>query len=189
MSKVRINRAEIARMTGEIQREFDKHPIRVPVTADKPIIAGHDPHATCQYGHQQPVGPTYHYHGPVFLGSAEGAQIAWNNKEVHQSQQRTEQVTPGYEAIAAAVAKVLEGLPASGLSDEEVTDATDAGEAILQEIVKPQPDRSKLRRALATLRGFLYPIATGAVKGTAAGAASGAEEWARIAVQHLGHSF
>lgn len=189
MRRVHINGAEIERMTREIQQEFDKHPIRVPVTADMPNVSGQGVHATFQDGQQQPVGPTYHYHGPVFLGSADGSQIAWNNGEVHQSQQGSEQITPGYEVVAAAVAKVLEGIPASGLSDEEATDATHAGEEILHEVVKPQPDRGKLRRALAALKGFLYPIATGAVRGTAAGCASGTEEWARVAIEHLGHPF
>jgi hypothetical protein len=61
-----------------MQREFDKHPIRVPVEADPSTVA--------VAGGQT----TINYNGPVIHGDATGAQLAWGNDVVTQSQNRAE---------------------------------------------------------------------------------------------------
>ena len=70
-------------MMRDIQREFDKHRIRVPIETERPQV----PNGT-------PVGNTI-YNGPVIHGSADGARLAWNNQTVDQTQNHTEQVAPG----------------------------------------------------------------------------------------------
>ena len=130
-----VNRQEIARLTREIQREFDRHPIRVPVQADLPgspagLVAG-----------------TTIYNGPMIHGSADGAQLAWGNETVYQTQGRTESIAPGFEAIAQAVAKTLERLPAAGLAQDDLQDAEAAARDVLAEVTKQEPNRGKIRRA------------------------------------------
>ena len=63
MAKVSINRAGIAQMMREIQREFDKHPIKVPVDSDR-----------------LSTGTTTIFNGPVIHGDANGAQLAWGTR-------------------------------------------------------------------------------------------------------------
>ena len=84
MAKVSINRAGIAQMMREIQREFDKHPVKVPVESDR-----------------LSTGTTTIFNGPVLHGDANGAQLAWGNETV--TQHREEQVAPGYEILAQAL--------------------------------------------------------------------------------------
>jgi hypothetical protein len=76
-------------MTREIQREFDKHQIRVPVQAEPPAPPS-----------GPAIGGTTIFNSPVIDGSADGAQLAWGNDTVHQVQNRTEQIAPGFEAVA-----------------------------------------------------------------------------------------
>jgi hypothetical protein len=174
MARVSINKREIARMMRDIQREFDKHPIRVDVKTDGPVIRG-----------GVPAGNTTIYNGPVIHGSADGAQLAWGNQTVRQAQNRTEQVAPGFEAIAQAVVSTLKGLSAVGLAEDDQQDAEAAANEVLDEVTQPTPDRGKIRRALVALKGFLAPVASGLVTGST----EGAQEWARTAVEQLGTPF
>jgi hypothetical protein len=172
MADVTINKREIARMMSDIQREFDKHPIRVPVRTDTPSLpAG----ATAAH--------TTIYNGPVIHGNADGAQLAWGNQTVVQHQ--TQQVAPGFETIAQAVVSTLKQLPAAGLAEEDRQDAEAEANAVLSEVTQAEPDRGKIRRALAALRGFLAPVAMGLVTG----GAEGAHEWAKTAIEQLGRPF
>lgn len=159
-------------MMREIQREFDKHPIRVPIQAHLPQ-AGLVPGTTI-------------YNGPVIHGSADGAQLAWGNETVQQTQGRSEQIAPGFEAMAQAVAKTLERLPDAGLAQDDLHDAEAAARDVLAEVTKPVPDRGKIRRALSSLKGFLAPIAIGLAAGAVEG---GAHEWARVAIEQLSRPF
>lgn len=173
-SGFKINKQGIAQMAKEIEREFAKHPIRVPVEGE--------PSASLS----ERFGSTTVYNGPVILGSADGAQLAWGNQTVHQTQQqRTETIAPGFEAITQAVVSTLEQLPAAGLPEEDLREAEAAADEVLTEVTQPEPDRGRIRRALVVLRGFLAPVATG----LAAGAGAGAEDWARTAIEQLGVPF
>ena len=129
-----------------MQREFDKHPIRVPVEVDDPELP-----AMARFG-------TTIYNGPVIHGDANGAQLAWGNETISQTaMNRTEQITPGFEAIAQAVVRTLEQLPAVGLPEEDQQDAEIAANEVLVEATQPQPDRGKMRRALTALKGRTTP--------------------------------
>lgn len=163
MTGFEIHHDVIAQMMQEIRQSFDQHPIRVPVEADRPI------------------GGTTVYNGPVILGDANGARLAWGNRDVDQSQTDTQQITPGFEPIAQAVARVLEGLPNVGLSEQDQQDAQDAAEEVLAEVTEPSPNQGKIRRALASLKFLLTPIATG----IATGVRQGAQEFAKTAIEHL----
>lgn len=121
--------------------------------------------------------------GPVFNGAVSGAQFAWNNHHVTQNQQNNNStVAPGYEALATLVTDLLRQLPQAGLADRDREDAEIAAREVLAEVTRPDaPEESRLRRALAMLRGALAPVATGVVAGTAAGA----QDWARTAIESL----
>src|SRR3984885_15666470 len=99
-----------------IQQEFDKHQIRIPVEADGTPIHG----------------------SPVINVFGDRAQLAWGNQTVSQSQADSP-IAPGFEAIAQAVASVLNQLPAAGLTAENLQDAEDAATEVLAEVTKAQP--------------------------------------------------
>jgi len=170
-SRVTINKAEIARMMRDIQCEFDRHQIRVPINADTPNLPA--------------AGTTNVYNGPVFHGDANGAQLAWNNAMANQTQNQVEQITPGYEALALAVTKTLERIADVGLTEDDRVEAESVATEILHEVTQPEPSPGRIRRGLAALKGFLMPIAYGAQ----AGAAEEARELARTAIDHLGSAF
>jgi len=163
MASVSINKAAIAKMMRDIQREFDKHPINVAVQADGSL----------------PAGSTTIYNGPVIHGDANGAQLAWGNDTV--TQHRQEQVAPGYEVLAQALVSTLQQLPAAGLPAADQEDAEAAAREALHALTQGEPDRGVVRRGVAALKGHLALLATGMV----VGAEQGAQEWAKTAVQHL----
>jgi hypothetical protein len=154
MSEDGIDGEAIAKLMAGIQREFDKHQIHVPVEADANAI------------HSTPVINVY----------GDRAQLAWGNQTVTQTQ-ADHQIAPGFEAIAQAVASVLEQLPATGLAGQDLQDAEDTATEVLAEVAKAQPDRGKVRRALSALKWIITPLLSGASEGI--------QEWARTAVQHL----
>ncbi|PRX52606.1 hypothetical protein B0I32_1313 [Nonomuraea fuscirosea] len=173
-TKVTINKQGIARMAREIQKEFDKHPITVAINVDEPDL----PTGFAVQGHT-----TINY-GPVIHGSADSAQLAWNNSgTVNQAQNFGEQqIAPGFELLAQALISTREGLTGLGLADEDLADAQTAADDALAEVTQSEPDRGKLRRAVAALKGLLAPIATGLT----AGASEGAQGFARTAIEQLG---
>jgi hypothetical protein len=172
-SGFKINKQGIRQMMREIQREVDKHPITTRVEADTPGISA---------GAGSILGSGNVFHGPVIHGDVNGAQLAWGNASVIQSQSESRQIAPGFEAIAQAAVDALQQLPTMGVSDEDIEDASAIGEEILNEVVQEEPDRRKIRRAVAALKGYFAPIATGAI---AAGAAAGSEDAARAVIERL----
>lgn len=172
LAKVTINKRGIARMMRDVQKEFDKHPIQVPIQADPQINPG---------GHPTP-GTTI-YNGPVFHGNADGAQLAWNNSgEINQQVSHGDQVAPGFEPLAQAVALVMQGLATVELADDDRRDAEEAAAEIVTEVTTDQPDPGKIRRAVKVLKGVLAPIGAG----VAGAATAESQEWARTAIDQLG---
>lgn len=172
-SEFSINRRGIEQFTREIQREFDKHPIRVPVEVDEEGVA---PVATAA---------STNYYGPVINVHGDRAQLAWGNESVIQNQAVSEQIAPGFEAIAQAVVSTLRELAGAGLAAEDEQAAEGVAQEVLAEVVKEDPDRGVVRRGVAMLKGLLSPVALRMT----AGAADGAEEWARTAIEQLGNPF
>lgn len=161
-TKVTINKQGIARMMRDIQKEFDKHPIKVPININGPDLR-------TSYAVQ---GHTTINYGPVIHGSADGAQLVWNsNGTVNQTQNPGEQrIAPGLELLAQALVSTREGLASLGLADEDLVEAQSAANSALAEVTEAEPDRGRLRRAVTALKGVLAPIATGLTAGASEGA-------------------
>ena len=166
-----INKRGIERFTRELQREFDKHPIRVDVRTGLPELP------------DMSYGATVTYNGPVIFGSADGAQLAWNNGVVCQSRTgESQQIAEGFEALANLVAEILRQLPATGLDNERPGSCSrKAGNEILVQLTQPSPEPGKIKRAAATLRGVLVPLAIAAETGVA----QAVTDWAKAAIEHL----
>jgi len=144
----KINRQGIQQITRELEREFARHPVRVPIEADPSDVTW------------APAVTVNNYHGPVVTVTGDHAQLAWNNDTVNQTQDRVEQIAPGYEDLARTLTDMLANLTVLGLGDDEA-DARDNAEDVLNEIVKETPDASVIKRGLTMVKGLLAPIATG----------------------------
>jgi len=97
VSGFKINREGIWRMSREIEREFAKHPIRVPIQAEPQGTTWPLPSSTT----------VNNYHAPVATANGDGTQLAWNSGSVHQSHEPVEQVAPGYEDLAHIITDLL----------------------------------------------------------------------------------
>lgn len=148
-SGFKINKQRIRQMTREIEREFAKNPVRIPLEADAS-------------GLQLPPATTVNnYHGPVVTVTGDNAQLAWNNRDVSQTQSNIEQVAPGYEALADLVTRFLASLPTLNFDPEDEAEAHAASDTVLREVVKAKPDRGVVKRSITILKGLLAPIASG----------------------------
>jgi TPR repeat protein len=97
--------------------------------------------------------------GPVIYGDANGAQLAWNNHgDVAQNRNEVQQIAPGFEPLAQAVADLLKQLPTFGLDANTRQEVEEVADEVLAEVVQTEPEPRKLRRAVAALKGFLMPI-------------------------------
>ncbi|MEU0962642.1 hypothetical protein ACIBSS_33625 [Micromonospora aurantiaca] len=107
---------------------------------------------------QKGYGPTIN-HGPVFHGVSQGGQFAWGNHDVTQQQNIAQQVSPEFQPLAEAVLTILQQLPGYGLTPQDQQDIETAANDVLAEVQQEQPEPGKLRRGIAMLKGFLFPIA------------------------------
>jgi hypothetical protein len=106
---------------------------------------------------QKGYGPTIN-HGPVFHGASQGGQFAWGNRDVTQQQTIAQQVAPEFQPLTEAVVTILQQLPSYGLTAQDQQDIEVAANEVLAEVQQEQPEPGKLRRGVAMLKGFLFPI-------------------------------
>lgn len=160
----KINKQGIRKMTRDIEREFAKNPVKVPLEADSGSVS-------------LPAATTVHnYHGPVVTVSGDHTQIAWGNEEVQQLQNRVEQVAPGYEELARLVADLLANLPTFSLNEADEAEIRDNAETVLNEVVKVEPDQGVIKRGLTMLKGILAPVGAGLGKAVTEESAEAARE-------------
>lgn len=171
-SGFKINKQGIRQMTREIEREFAKNPVRVPLQADSTGV------------HLPPATTVNNYNGPVVTITGDHAQVAWNNHDVTQSRETTEQVAPGYEELADLVTRLLASLPSLTLDPDDDTEALATSETILREVVKTEPDRGIVKRGVTMLKGLLAPVSSGVSKAVTQESA----DLARQMIESLGNA-
>ncbi|MGA5537350.1 hypothetical protein [Mycolicibacterium nivoides] len=148
-SGFKINKQGIRQMTREIEREFAKNPVRVPLEVDASGV------------HLPPATTVTNYNGPIVTVTGDHAQLAWNNREVAQAQLSAEQVAPGYEVLADLVTRLLASTARFGLDSGDEVEVRVNSDAILREVVKSEPDEGVIKRGVTMLKGLLAPIASG----------------------------
>lgn len=167
----KLNKPGINSMMKEIQREFDKHPIHIPVNADSPGL--------------KIVGDTYN--APVINVQGDNTQIAWDNKNVNQTNSiSTDNITPGYEPLSQAVVSILKEIRSSGLDAQEIEEVERSGHEILAEVIKEQPDQGVIKRAATYMKGLLAPLVTRSAESAAEGLGDGVYDWASTGIEALG---
>ncbi|MEH1017816.1 hypothetical protein V6U90_32730 [Micromonospora sp. CPCC 206060] len=140
-------------------RDELRGPVRAEITTDGiDCVTDWESNVAAYLRDQRGYGPTIN-HGPVFHGNAQGGQWAWDNRDVVQHQDISQQVAPELYPLAEAVAAILKQLPAYGLNPREQQDIEDAANEVLAEVQQDQPEPGKLRRLATTVKGFLFPIA------------------------------
>lgn len=168
-----IDRRAIAKFQKDLQREFDKRPIKIAIDADAEFAD--------RPGKQSVVN---HYHAPIVTVNGDQAQLAWGDGAVTQTQKRVSQIADGYEDIARIVAEVLAKLDVLQLNAEDNYDVRKSAETVLGEVVKAEPDRSAIRRGVTMLKGLLATVATGVNQSVATETA----KFARGAIETLGQA-
>ncbi len=167
MSNDGINRRNIKKYVAGLQKEFNKHPVRIPVETEGPTRPAES---------LRIAGQTVHnYNGPVVIGN--GNQLAWNSQNVDQ----TQKIASDFKYLAEIVVELLKQLPHVGLNDEIRGDTEITAKEVLEEVTQAEPDRGKVRRAVAALKGLLLPLTTGATAGTVLAA----QEWAKNMIAAL----
>lgn len=167
-SGFKINHQAIRQMTRDIEREFARHPVRIPVEMDTPSSL-------------PPAATINNYNGPVVTVNGDHAQLAWGNGTAKQT---ASSIAPGYEQLAATVTNLVASLPVFQLPAEEEEDGREAARAILDEVVSEAPRKEVIRRGVTLLRGLLGPIAAGLTRA----ATDETAELAREVMQQLGDS-
>ena len=170
-SGFKINKQGIRNMAREIEREFAKNPVRVPLTMDANGVA-------------LPAATTVNnYNGPTVTVTGDYAQIAWGNSDVKQTQQ-TQQIAPGYENLARLLTDLLASVDSFGLSAEDVDEVRESAGSVLSEVVTGEPRPSFVKRGVTMIKGLLAPIAAGASKAVTEETA----EATRQVIEALGNS-
>lgn len=170
-SGIHIDKRQIKKLTDELQREFNKHPVRVPL------------HATPERGVGM-AGPrtVVHHHGNTVTVHGNNAQVAVNNSgDVTQSQTASATVTPGFEALAELLGTVLSHAASFRLPPEDEADLREAVGQALAETTRETPDRTLIRRSVTFVKGALAPI----VAGVSAGLSDETAELARKTIDAL----
>ena len=85
---------------------------------------------------QRGYGPTHTYNGPYIQGDSPGAQMAWMNRDVTQYRNDGQQVMPGFEPLAQAVANLIAQLPTLGLQPQDQEDVQEVAEEVMGEVVQ-----------------------------------------------------
>lgn len=166
-----INKRAIEKMSRDLEREFAKHPVRIPLQADTSGI-------------NLPAAATVNnYHGPVVVVHGNNAQLAWNNGgKVSQSQDQA--IASGYEDLTRLITDLLANLDDLGLAASEADDVRETAETVLGEVVKEQPDKDVVRKGITLIKGALAPIAAG----IAQAATSESSKAAVRLIEHLGNA-
>jgi len=166
-----INKQAIRKMTREMEKEFAKNSVRVPIEAD-PNVSRFLPATTI----------TNNYHGPVVTVHGDNAQLAWDNHGVNQTQNRD--IAPGFEELARVLTGLLASLSTLDLPEEDAEDVQSTAETVLGEVITEEPDHGTIKRGVTMLKGLLAPMATGV--GTAVSVESAG--LAKTVIEGLGRS-
>ncbi|NEW42537.1 hypothetical protein [Nocardia cyriacigeorgica] len=168
-SEFKINRRGIANISREIEKEFAKHPARIPIQATYDGAAPAAASVTNNYG-------------PVVTVNGDNARLAWGSGSVSQGDTRTEQIAPGYERLAIVLAELLSDLPALPMDEDDAAEVRSNAEAVLAEVVSEEPNQGAIKRFLTMIKGLLSPIAAGVVDA----ATEESAELTRNAIQAIG---
>lgn len=171
----KIDKQAIRKMNKEIEKEWAKNPIKAPVQASSPRSNVFTPY--------QPASQTTNntYNGPVIHVTGDKTQIAFDNESVNQNQDGVQEVSAGYEELAAILTDLISHLGESGLGEEDQTDAQSTAMEVLHEITSVEPDRNIVRRGVNAIKGMLAPVALRAQEG----AGDGVQSWAHGVVEQL----
>jgi hypothetical protein len=133
----------------ELNRELRRHPIRVPIEPQQ--MRGVGPwHPT----HQSALGEAFSGSpgGVTFNVQGDGIQLAVGNaEEVHQSIIQG----MGEADLAELIRQLRAATPALELDQEDAAEFEVAVSKVEQESAKSEPNKGRLRRALATISDFL----------------------------------
>ncbi|MBN6037738.1 hypothetical protein [Amycolatopsis sp. 195334CR] len=155
---------------GFIRPTLTARGLDVVMSSDTPAV-----HASTR------VETTVINNGPVIHGDANGSmQIAVGD---HNSmlQLSRQEVTPGHEALATLITQILREIKGFNLVGDDEEIIRESGQEVLEETTSQQPQKSRIRKSIAAVKGVLSGVAHGA----ATGANEGAQELAKNMLTEL----
>lgn len=159
----KINKSGIRKLQRNLQREFDKHPISIPVTAEPS-----DPPHTSRLRTAQAPTIINNYHEPVITNHGDHAQIAWDAQNITQTSNHTQDIAPGFENFAQALATLLASSDELPVEDTQKQKFKMVAEELLEETTQPEPRKNLLDAGVDRLKGILAPVLCGAQQGITA---------------------
>ncbi|OZG29804.1 hypothetical protein BH683_007715 [Williamsia sp. 1138] len=136
-------------------------------------------------GYQSPTATNNHHHRSTVTISGSQNQVAFGNSgSVDQRLKNVNNSTaiaPGFEKVAESIQYLLNRLDALALNDDDDQEVRDHAAVVVGEIVRDNPDRTTIKRAINSVRGVLAPISLG----VAAAATAESTETARGLIEAL----
>lgn len=173
-----INQHGINRLMKDLQKEFGKHRLVVPVEAESDDMSSF---ARANIVNNYNTGS-----GPVFNQSnVNHSQFASGNRHVAQEMGSDASTSPELQQFIDKISKIIEELDENGIQGETRAEADEAASEALTEATKDEPDNTLVRRAVNTLKGALLSVANGLTTG----AAAGSQAWAQKAISDLSVPF
>ena len=148
-----INKKVIQRMTRELEKEFSKNPIKIPVCASRLGLSQDE----MNIGEQRPVGVVNNF----TINAAPHSQLAVNAHEIHQ-----EMNLSGSDEKIEAMKKLL----------TEISETVSKASA---EIGKQHPDKERLKDFIRLMKRILAPLALSSLSGASTAVNDIAEQWVR----------
>lgn len=108
------------------------------------------------------------YHEPVVTNHGDHAQIAWGAQNITQTSNHTQDITPGFENFAQALATILASSDELPVEDTQKQKFKMVAEELLEETTQPEPRTSLLDAGVDRLKGILAPVLCGAQQGITA---------------------
>lgn len=156
----KINKSAVRKLQRDLQRELNKHPVSVPVSAKT-----NTPGQTSWQRTAQAPTVINNYHGPVVSNHGDHAQIAWGAQTITQTSNHTQDIAPGFEDFAQALATILASSDELPVEDTQKQKFKMVAEELLEETTQPEPRTSLLDAGVDRLKGILTPVLLGAQQG------------------------
>lgn len=165
-----INKKVIQRMTRELEKEFSKNPIKIPVCASRLGLSQDE----MNIGEQRPVGVVNNF----TINAAPHSQLAVNAHEIHQEMNLSGS-DEKIEAMKKLLTEISQKMDSLNLSDEDELELSETVSKASAEIGKQHPDKERLKDFIRLMKRILAPLTLSSLSGASTAVNDIAEQWVR----------
>lgn len=168
MKGFKINKKGIQEMTRELEKEFSKNPIKIPVCASHLDLSQDE----MNIGEQKSVGVVNNF----TINAAPHSQLAVNAHEIHQemnlsgSDEKTEEM----KDLLTEISQKMDSL---NLSDEDELELSETISRASTEFGKQHPDKERLKDFIRLIKRILSPLAMSSLSGASTAVGDIVGQW------------